>query len=57
MVFAAGVYQSLLTGDTVSRVGIFDPDLFENSRPSNLLSGQLSLPGVETGWRPYSAGV
>ncbi len=25
--FAAGVYQSLSTGDTISHVGIFDPDL------------------------------
>jgi hypothetical protein len=32
--FAACVYQSLLTGDTVSRVGIFDPVFFVNSRPS-----------------------
>jgi hypothetical protein len=27
MDFAAGVYQSLETGDTVNRVGIFDPAL------------------------------
>jgi hypothetical protein len=27
MDFAAGVYQSLQTGDTVSHVGIFDPAL------------------------------
>ncbi len=42
--FAAGVYESLLTGDTVSRVGIFDPVLFVNSRPSNLLSGSTLPP-------------
>ncbi len=41
--FAAGVYQSLLTGD-ISRVGIFDPVLFVNSRPSNLLSGSTLPP-------------
>ncbi len=40
--FAAGVYQSLWTGDKVSHVGIFDP-AFVNCCPSNLLSGS-SLP-------------
>ncbi len=40
--FAAGVYQSLSTGDTVSHVGIFDPALW-NCCSSNLLSGS-TLP-------------
>ncbi len=40
--FAAGVYQSLSTGDTVSHVGIFEPALWTVA-PLTILSGP-SLP-------------
>jgi len=43
--FAAGVYQSLWTRDTVSHVGIFDPALWIIAPFFNLLSAAPPPPG------------